>query len=396
MNRLARFREVLARLNPNAPSGLARLPGVFVPPPSAMATKLASRLALEPGSTHLLCGPIGSGKTTTLLSVRDSLKERLAETSDQWGMVDVSAHHEMDSESLEGVLTSLAGLWIAKRNTTPGASPEFLAAAAQMERVARGFSEWVVDPWDDEHERDDPWTQVHHKGLVKAPAHKSLARLQQPLRTLRGEHAAIVLFDSLDRLESSERFREAVEYDLPCLKEAGFGVVVVGPMRFALSNQPEERKVASFFDAVHTIPTPNPLSPDGGAFLSQVLRNRVPASEIDDAMLRELVVASGGLVRDLLNLAAGSLRAAYERGHDGVTIEDVQDARLELGQNKRVGLDDAGRRMLEQVLEGALFDLTRDRSLGLVERGQVVETGVGEWRVHPALEDVMRGASKAA
>jgi hypothetical protein len=63
-----------------------------------------------------------------------------------------------------------------------------------------------------------------------------------------GRHA-VFLFDSLDRLPSPQRFRDAVEHDVRVLKAAGIGVAVVGPIRFMVGT---ERALTDIFD--HTLP----------------------------------------------------------------------------------------------------------------------------------------------
>ena len=44
------------------------------PPAKAVADRIVSRLELEPASSHLVVGGVGSGKTTQLLMIRKLLR----------------------------------------------------------------------------------------------------------------------------------------------------------------------------------------------------------------------------------------------------------------------------------------------------------------------------------
>ena len=75
-----------------------------------MAEDLALRLELEPGSTHLVLGGIGSGKTTELLRAQERLQKSLSEAGDHVEYIDVSLRHDLAAPTLSGVLVALAGL----------------------------------------------------------------------------------------------------------------------------------------------------------------------------------------------------------------------------------------------------------------------------------------------
>jgi len=410
MTRLERYRALLARIEPTDPKDFAGNADIYVPPPNGVSKQLATALALQPASSHLVVGAIGSGKTTTLRRAVDGLKDQVKEAGDHVVYVDVSAEHRLDEEPLGGVLLALAGIALrgaVKRKPGP-LSASLTAAYATIERHAHDYIEWVdrldLGPdWDDEEEdeRDydvevDDSVPVRHPGALKPPPSKStrFAELAGALRTLRealGAHVTL-FFDSLDRLENSARFAEAVTHDLPALASAGIGVAVVGPYRFALS---KDRAIADLFDEIHVVQTANGLTPEGRGFLSSVLRGRAPVEMFPDDAVDLAAWGSGGVLRDLLSIATRAARHAYDLGHPHVTAEDVGVALRAVGGAKAVGLDDASLSLLARVSEGHPFNLD-DKRLPLVERGQVVQTGVGEWTVHPALQAFMKSRSRAA
>lgn len=112
MTRLEKFRGYMARLNPAASPALALQEGLYMPRSGrSTADEIAARLEIDPVSSHLVVGGIGSGKTTQLLVARD----RLAAIADMHAeYIDVASAHDLDR--LEpGILTELAGPHLSER-----------------------------------------------------------------------------------------------------------------------------------------------------------------------------------------------------------------------------------------------------------------------------------------
>ncbi len=72
-DRRTRFRDYMRRLDPTGDPVLAVEGGLYVPPPNAVSRRIATRIELEPASSHLLVGGIGSGKTTELIAIERAL-----------------------------------------------------------------------------------------------------------------------------------------------------------------------------------------------------------------------------------------------------------------------------------------------------------------------------------
>jgi len=407
MSRLARYRELLGRIEPTGPAGFGVLSGIHVPPATRLAEKLATALALRPSSSHLVVGVIGSGKTTTVRAAAKELKVHVQGTGDRVEYVDVSRLHQLDAEPLPGVLIALAGLQLAKQAAkSQSITAEITRASVAIRRHAHGYIEWVE--WDQEYEdhdsdgdADDDGDRsmpVYYPGTLKPPAKPALRfqSLVEPLRVLREAGGAnqnvIFIFDSLDRLESSARFRDAVEHDILILGRAGIGTVVVGPMRFGLS---PSRSIAEHFAEIHVVQTANANSAEGLAFLAQVLRSRASVEIMPDGSLVEIARASGGVLRDLLSIATRAAMDAYDLGHDVIEEIDVRSAVQAIGAAKAIGFDSASLSTLRRVAAGEAFKL-EEQNLSMVERGQVVQAEVGVWNVHPALELFLTPASEAA
>ncbi|MBI4953789.1 MAG: hypothetical protein HY908_17320 [Myxococcales bacterium] len=409
MTRLERFRAVVAALDPTAPPKAALDGGLYVAPPSSVTETLVHRLALAPNSTNLLLGHIGGGKTTTLLRAARALRDEVKEAGDRVFYEDVARRHCLDTEPLEGVLVALAGMDLIP--ATPLGSPIATAAdeaAEEIRKHARGYTEWVTDDddradWGDGPDEGDdglPMRAVRHPGAIRSPMAPLPSRLRsliKPLEALRAGRHAIFFFDSLDRLTSPGEFRTAVEHDLRALRQAGIGVVVAGPIRYALGH---DRTVYDLFDHVHVLPAADPSTPEGERFLCDVLRLRAPGSPPDglfEEPERALIArASGGVLRHLVGLARSAAEEAYAGGAASVTAGHIEAAVQTLGDSLAFGLDDAQLAAVTKLMQGGGFVIRGEQELALLDSARIVFRRPGTFEVHPALSARLSGTRIAA
>lgn len=401
MNRLQRFRATVRALDPTSHPHTAIKAGFYVEPPTSLVESLVGRLALSPASTNLLLGHVGSGKTTTLLQAVASLKDEVKAEGDHVQYIDVTERHQIDLE-LDGVLVALVGKSLVQR------PPQVLtanwnAAKSAVRRHADTYVEWVEyaaegpepDEYDgDPHDEREVYA-VRNEGALKPPKAKPLrmAELIRPLTVLRQEQNAIFFFDSLDRLTTPSEFTKAVSDDLRVLKDAGVGVVIAGPVRYALEPY---RAVYDLFDKVHTMPTPNPMTPDGERFLIDVLLHRLPAgienTIFDHESLSLIAKASGGVLRNLVGLARSAAEEAYAAGKPSVTARNVEVAAGALGDTLAFGLDDEQLAIVTGLINTGNFVIHGERELALLDSARVLFRGPGTYEVHPALGARLFGA----
>ena len=96
----------MRRLDPTGDPAQAVASGFYVPPPNAVSQRIATRIELEPASSHLLVGGIGSGKTTELIAI----ERKLADVEDLFTVrIDVPSRHRLDKLK-PGVLLALAAI----------------------------------------------------------------------------------------------------------------------------------------------------------------------------------------------------------------------------------------------------------------------------------------------
>lgn len=148
MTRLQRFRGYMARMNPTGDPAAAMKEGLYVHPPGrCVASELATRLELEPASTHLVLGGIGSGKTSELLRAAEQLQRSLPEAGDHVAYYDISQHHDLGAPTMRGILVALAGLDLGRHaGTSTSLSREQGQAIEAFHRHAAGKVDWVKEP----------------------------------------------------------------------------------------------------------------------------------------------------------------------------------------------------------------------------------------------------------
>lgn len=392
MTRLQRFRAFMARMNPTVDPLSAIREGFYVERPGgSVRSALKPRLEVDPVSTHLVLGGIGSGKTSELLVSARALRSSLQPEGDHVDYIDVSKDFDLDRRATAGVLVALAGLSLsgaladlARKEDCP---PDLEDALQDLRRHARGYSvarapyqEHFPGVLDDDYE------------AIQANDAPDLSELVEPLKILvshlpgSGKHA-IFFFDSLDRLPRPENFVTLVQHDMAILKRAGIGAVVVGPVRYVAGS---DRGLTELFDHTQFQLSIDPHDPAGLNFLCEILRRRAGQDDLlPDECLQPLALASGGVLRDLITLAKRAVEEAYVAGRDRVQPSDVAVARDAMGRGLAIGLDDEQLSALRKVHASEKFVVRGERELSLLETRRVLMYEGSRRVVHPALAPLL-------
>lgn len=356
-DRRTRFREVFQRLDPSESPRAAIQNGFYVPPPNPIADRIAHNLDLNPRNTHLLCGGIGSGKTTTLLTVK-----RLAEETGEFSavVIDVPKLHDV-SVARPGVLMAIGASSARARllkEQEEGALPtEMKTVLKRISDLAQGYYDYPDEG--DDHYPDDNY-QVWIKGVLKTPGHSPVvSELRELATTVVGalKLKPIVLFDGLDRVEDAASFATMVVEDVPSLSAAGFGCVVVGPQHLRFRPQ---RAVQDLFTASHLQGALPVSTDDGGTFLRSVLRARVDAEVMPDDACDRVAFYSGGLLRDLISLGRAASEEAYGSGADAVHVEHVAAAADRFGRGLLTGITEPMAKRLKDFVDVPVFGKNRE------------------------------------
>jgi hypothetical protein len=419
MTRLEKFRQLMRALDPGGDPRIALRNGWAVKrPASASVSQLITRLELEPWSVHLLVGGVGSGKTTELLRIHQQLRKVADETGDLTQYIDVSAEHRLD-DVRAGVLVALTGRHLVrveeKLRKARGLGPlegNALQARDALRQLADGYHVAVQIPDDDAYDRDagdeghdeyEPpdYEFQHVPGVIKPPREaldNQVAGCVPHLRVLRVTAAApnghaILLFDSLDRLQSTGQFEVAVKDDVRALRDAGLGAVVVGPIRVQYG---AARAIGDLFESnVHSLTEIEPVG-DGLSFLLDILACRIPSDLMSSEARIDLARSSGGVLRDLISLAKSAAEEAYVAGGDAVLPDHIQRATDRFGRVRAIGLDGEQVQALQKVQDTQTLVVRTEREVTLLETRRVLDYGGGRFVVHPALVPLLGAMTVAA
>ena len=395
MDRRALFRAYMRHVDPKADPSLALKSGFYVRSPHATSAQIATRLEIDPASTHLVIGAIGSGKTTELFTVAHTL----ATSTDIIPLfVDVPSFQLM-SKLGEGVLVALAWtqIWNNIEEHHPDLATRHSAEARVATACASGF--YTDDPNDIENDDD---RYFHVPGLITEPKKNSdLEKVLQVLGGILKEPALnyVLLFDGLDRTRKTDALVAMLLNDLFLLSKIGVGSVVIGPpeLRGEVYRQFAERFATFHFHGAADVTTEA-----GIAFLDSVLRLRALEDVLPGNERLRIAQWSGGILRDLIALARNSGEAAYSFGANNITLEHVDISADRFGRALLLGLSsDATKRLvglstpLPWMRQGAFveFTVSSDVDIDLLVRRLVIEFPdlPPRFALHPTIRPLLHG-----
>ncbi len=326
------FRNFIGKFNPTVNPLAALKSGLYVPHPLGTASRIGHRLELEPTSSHLLVGGIGSGKTTELLrakSIVDVVPDLTAIFLDVPALQSVSALGE-------GVLVALAfrGIVDGLKKSKSKKLSDLTAEINHGNDLSMGY--WASYD-DQEHDSNT----VHVKGLLTLPAKNTaveqLVEIVSKIVKSTKKHF-VVFFDGLDRVRKVDEFAKMVLRDLDSLQSIGVGIVIVGPQAL---NFEKHKHIVEKFTAFHLHGAADMYDTEGSAFLEEVLRRRAPETILPQDSRFQLSKFSGGLLRDLISLTRDTGEIAYTMNSSFISNEHVEHASERYGRALILGISSA-------------------------------------------------------
>lgn len=383
-DRRTRFREYMARLDVASDPASVIEGGMYVRSQQpSVGELLAARGEIEPFSGQLLLGGIGSGKTTELRIA----EKRLRAFEDILPIyVDVSTHHDLAKVEPQ-ILAIVAGLELSGR-LEDEEKQDCIRSVDWFTREANGRYEYPDQGGYD----DGYWVPGVLITPDDIPPH--LKDLRDRLRDLvtplvaRGQHP-ILLLDSLDRMTDFDAFLELVKVDIPVLKSAGIGVILVGPLSTLFQGHKE---VLDAFDEVHYQYARDVRQPEGREFLFNVLRARADADILPDVSAWKLIDWSGGVLRDLISLAHAAGTNAYIMGSDSIDEVHVNRAADAFGRKHMLGMTKDQLATLQRVRTQSAYIPTSDQDLELLILRRIIKYSDGNansYALHPTLTPLL-------
>jgi hypothetical protein len=395
-NRLDFFRQQMAAFEGSTNPLKAIDSGYYVPEPrKSVSDLIAGRLALRPASTHLILGGIGSGKTTQLLVTRDRINDLLDNAYVHY--LDVSTYTDISNIS-PGALIVMVGLSLAKllKNSI---DPSVRQSIENIEKFAFGYSE---NKKEDTHieETDVGFglvgikhkKLVHYQGILSSESRKKSDQLGKAVTELysslkQSYEQVFFLFDGLDRLDDTQSFSQLIVNDIQEISAIGIGCVMVGSARALYEKYQEILEQAidyvgyqSCFDVEN----------DKAAydFFRSILRSRMAPEFMTSDLTKRMITGSGGILRDLINIAQLSMEEAYFSGDDCELLPgNIEQAIESFGRAKILGLTKSNLDILQDFAVGKrVFPASQDE-IKLLISGKIVEYMYPKRRctVHPAL-----------
>lgn len=378
-DRRDRFRRQLALLEGAGDPAAAIDAGLYVARPMS-SERMIRRIELEPRATRVVTGPIGSGKSTELIVI----SRALSQNDELWPVyIDVSRVHDL-AELREGSLIAAAGVWLSEREHLDSKPLQ------QLRELAYGVKSFPNKIWA-ELKRTESTEHDTNGGILQPPnttgalAWQIAGWLRDAILQVAPYCTPILLFDSLDRVRDTASFRTILEKDAAALVDHGFGVILTAPVDTVWLHADQLRTATKSWD---TLPYEDPRkNPEAFAFLLELLRRRISDGLIGDSAAHRIVNTSGGVLRDLIELARNAVEEAYMGGRDSVSQADVAASIARLARSLSLGLDNVVMTTLRSVHETGKLDRFDEATLRLLKSRQIIEHYAEDsyFEVHPVL-----------
>jgi hypothetical protein len=393
-NRLTLFRRQMSAFDGAADPRDAIEKGFYIQEPDHSATtRLVKRICLKADSRYLLTGGIGSGKTTQLFRIEQLLKD----TDIYPHYVDVT-EYENPEEIQAGLLRSIAGLELIALLRNAGVTLD-VDVFKTINEYAYGKSVEVEGGGIPSSQQllsllSPPKTTVHRRGVLSPNRTNQSDRVSQSLMILVKEFEQkfkkklFFLFDGLDRISNVENFIQAAS---DRLDDSGVGFLIVGPIRLLHSSFTDS--IDSHFSHVEyrsAFDVQN--DSEAYSFFEKIIICRSTKDFFQSDALKQIIISSGGVLRDLINLTQASIQEAYLSDAESVESQHVENAVNLLGRAKILGLNADENVALERIVNGnELSSITLPEEISLLANGRILEYKYPEhhFEVHPVLETLL-------
>jgi energy-coupling factor transporter ATP-binding protein EcfA2 len=382
-NRLELFRSQIAAFDGAADPMNAISKGYFIEEPHQSSTNaLFKRISLRPQSKILLIGGIGSGKTTQLLRLQQLFQEA-PDIGIYPHYVDITEYTKPDDIQI-GTLDAIVALELMKLLERDGFQLDETRKTS-IQNFAYGY-----DKTDSMRNLIEDLQRV--SGVLNPPSYlqKTLSQMGEALVNLienfktKFHQTPYFLFDGLDRLDEVKKVVSIASSDLEG-SEIGFAIVGATSLFYdtsiiSVDNIFNHIEYRSAFDVDR--------DEEAQIFFERVLLARSGQDFFQKDALGILINLSGGVLRDLINLAQESIQEAYLEDSEIVDREHVVKAVRSLGRAKILGLDSEQFTTLRNFTSKIIMVPTTPEEIYLLSGGRILEYRFPERRfdVHPVLK----------
>lgn len=395
-NRLEFFKQQMAAFEGSANPSKAINSGYYMAEPrQSVSDLIAGRIALRPASTHLILGGIGSGKTTQLLMTLNKVNE-LPDIYARY--IDVSTYTDISKISA-GVLVTIVGLTFASLLSN-NKEENIKNSIDVIQKIAYGYSEIKQ-----EKEQANIFgfsylggktitkeVSQYHKGILSNEGVQQSHELIKAVLVLYNSvkykyNQTCFMFDGLDRLIDSQSFLPLVTHDMRELSNIGIGCVLIGSA-FTLYEEYKNMVLQSVDYVGYQSCFDVEQDDSAYEFFESIIRSRTSDNFITSDVIRSIIINSGGILRDLINITQLSIEEAYFSDNEEILLQSHVDKAVEsFSRAKLMGLTKSDMDILRNFAKGnKLFSSSRDE-LKLLSVGKIVEYRYPKERysIHPTL-----------
>lgn len=393
-NRLELFRKQIAAFDGAADPARAIDNGYIIEEPRQSSTNtLFKRISLKPQSKNLLVGGIGTGKTTQLLRLRQILQAHDIDIHPLY--IDVTEYTNPNDVQV-GTLDAIIGLELMKLLEKNG-----IRIDETRRKYIREFAygstvtEKPIDPTKLIELTTIASRTLRKPGVLSSHPRSSDSsnRLAQILTSLvidfqnKLQRTPYFIFDGLDRVDEAEKFTRIASPDLQA-SEIGFLVVGAASLLYSnfidnINNIFNHIEYRSAFDINR--------DKEAHSFFTHVLLQRSHENFFEEAALSDLIRLSGGVLRDLINLAQESIQESYLADAETVNRDHILKASRSMGRAKLLGLNNEQYGILEKFTKSSLFIPTSPEEIYLLSSGRILEYRFPDRRfaLHPVLKELV-------
>jgi hypothetical protein len=396
-NRLEVFREYMAAFNGASDPAQALDNGFYVEEPrQSVSQVLSNRISIQPESKSLLLGGIGSGKTTQLLKIAELLNHS-QENQIHAHYVDVTRYTNLASLQ-PGLLAALTGLELIHLIEVKGEIID-----PQTSQIIREYAYGTTEKSLLSVQHSVPQDRSYRVSIVPKihlanqpiQVTSALSRLVEIFRKTY-QSTIFFIFDGLDRVDELDIFIQVMMTDITEL--GGVGFLAVGPASLPYSEFTET--LDSTFNhiqyraafEVNVDENYNVIDQSSFKFFHDIIKKRSQGDIFNPETVRKLILLSGGILRDLINLAQESIQEAYLMGCNDVKNEHIQVASESMARRKLLGLKINHIQILKGLTKSEVFTPNTPEKIYLLSSGRILEYLYPEnrFRLHPSLKSYLQ------
>ena len=385
---------------------------------TGIQNKLFNQFKLvKPSTIIAIGGPMGSGKTTEARYAARRIEEEISTIKVIYHSI-LEYYKEMGTITIGELLLEIASLIVrwAKENKIE-VSEDILKHVVELEE---SLTKEITREQIEEHRREAgltgtiPLIIATIKGAIgrsKAERERIVEKMQANIGDLislinklleeilskkENIEKIIIVIDDTDKLPPPVSKNIFVENNnwLRRIKNCVTAYIIT----YDLIRGPWSSRVADIFDQVITIvPAIDYRTEKGKGLLTEILERRIPTELFEDEEIRDMLIGySGGILRDMINLARNSCMRSIENRENKISRASVQFSKNEFKEKLKttISSDEEYELIVKIHIEPNRFFVRNDTFRNLLHKKLLIEyildDGNSDYRLHPVIEEFIK------